>query len=73
MSKAAAQELTEVIVTRTIECMVEGKKKTFLPSKKPQKLPESDAKEALDRGLAKPVTADEDDAPDESGRGDINV
>lgn len=65
MSKA---NLLAIIVLSTIECLINGKKETFLPSKEPQELPEAEAQEAIDRGLAKSaVEAEKLESGDDEG------
>lgn len=75
MSKVTALVFVQLIVLSTIECMVDGKKQTFLPSEKPQDIPKADADEALSRGLAKPVESEEEiadeNAPNPGGAKDL--
>lgn len=65
MSKVAALTLVQVIILSTVECLIDGKKQTFLPSEKPQKLPQAEAQEAIQRGLAKPKASEDADPGDE--------
>lgn len=85
----AKKGMKSVIVIGTIQCLVEGEKKRFLPSDEPQDIPLDVAAEVIKRGLAKekaPVkrkpaskstgegeTGVSVDGSDDDGAGDVNV